>query len=145
MRHLRWDSQSQQGGHGHGHYGGHGCGDRGHQGGHGNQPTTNNGVDISNLSCSFMRQEWEALGDGTTLFDSCVNVIRVLGMDWDPPVMAEVAETIMNILLLQLKWTMQTQQRILPLPVTTMTTVDIMDVGLVMGFMVGAMLDSLGH
>ena len=66
-------------------------------------------------------------------------------MDGDPLVAAEVAETIMNEPSLQLKWTMQTQQQIPPLPVTTMTMVDIMDVGLVMGPMVGAVLDSLGH
>ena len=47
---------------------------------------------------------------GTTLFDSCMNAIRVLGMDGDPPVAAEVAETIMNILSQQLKLMMQTQQ-----------------------------------
>ena len=81
---------------------------------------------------------------GTTLFDSCMNVIRVLGMDGDPLVMVEVVQTIMNILSLHLKWRMQTQQQILPLPVTTMTVVDIMDMGLVMGPMVGAVLDSLG-
>ena len=82
---------------------------------------------------------------GATLFANCVNIIRVLGMDGDPLVAAEVAETIMNEPSLQLKWTMQTQQQIPPLPVTTMTMVDIMDVGLVMGPMVGAVLDSLGH
>ena len=40
-----------------------------------------------------------------TLFDSYASVIRVLAIDRDPPVTAEVAETIttMNILLLQLR------------------------------------------
>ena len=63
------DSQSQQGGHGHGcgHFRGHGRGGHGHQGSHGNQPTMINSVDISNPSCSFMRQEWEALGDGRNI------------------------------------------------------------------------------
>ena len=79
-----------------------------------------------------------------TLFDSCVNVIRVPGMDGDPPVVVEVAETIMNVLLLQLKWMMQTQQRLLSLPVTTMTMVDVTGMGLVTGPMGGAVLDSLG-
>ena len=51
------DSQSQRGGRGCGHYGGHGHGGRGHQGGHRDQPTTINGIDISNPSHSFMRQE----------------------------------------------------------------------------------------
>ena len=84
---------------------------------------------------------------GATLFDSYMNIIRVLAMDGDPLVMVEVAKTItiMNILLLQLRWTIQTQQQILPLPVTTMTVVDVMDAGLVEGPMVGAVLDSLGH
>ena len=84
---------------------------------------------------------------GATLFDSYMNIIRVLAMDGDPLVMAEVAKTItiMNILLLQLRWTIQTHQQILPLPVTTMTVVDVMDAGLVEGPMVGAVLDSLGH
>ena len=83
---------------------------------------------------------------GATLFDSYTNVIRVLAMDGDPPVVVGVAKTIttMNILLLQLRQMIQTQQQILPLPVTTMTMVDIMDVGLVKGPMVGAILDSLG-
>ena len=84
---------------------------------------------------------------GTTLFDSYVNVIRVLAADRDPPVMGAVAKAIttLNVVSLQLRQMMQTQQRILPLPpVTTMTVVDIMDVGLVKGPMVGAALDSLG-
>ena len=67
-------------------------------------------------------------------------------MDGDPLVAAEVVETItiMNVLLLQLRQTIQTQQQILPLPVTTMIMVDVMDMGLVEGpTMVGAVLDSL--
>ena len=49
---------------------------------------------------------------GTTLFDSYTNIIRVLATDGDPPVTAEVAKTIttMNILLLQLRQMIQTQQ-----------------------------------
>ena len=47
-----------------------------------------------------------------TLFNSYMNVIRVLAMDRDPPVMVEVAETIitLNIVLLQLRQMIQTQQ-----------------------------------
>ena len=84
----------------------------------------------------------------TTLFDSYVNVINVLATDGDPPVMGAVAKAIttLNIVSLQLRQMMQTQQQILPLPpVTTMTMVDITDAGLVEGPMVGAALDSLGH
>ena len=49
---------------------------------------------------------------GATLCDSYANVIRVLATDGDPPVMAEVAKTIttMNVLLLQLRWMIQTWQ-----------------------------------
>ena len=85
---------------------------------------------------------------GATLFNSYVNVIRVLAMDRDPPVMGAVAEAIttLNVVSLQLRQMMQTQQRILPLPtVTTMTMVDVTDAGLVEGPMVGAALDSLGR
>ena len=84
---------------------------------------------------------------GTTLFDSYVNVIRVVAMDRDHPVMAEVAKVIttLNVVSLQLRQMIQTQQRILPLPpVTTMTMVDVTDAGLVKGPMEGAALDSLG-
>jgi hypothetical protein len=85
---------------------------------------------------------------GAILFDSYVNVIRVLVADGDPPVAAEVAEAIttLNVVSLQLRQMIQTQQRILPLPpVITMTVVDVMDAGLVEGPMVGAALDSLGR
>jgi hypothetical protein len=85
---------------------------------------------------------------GATLFDSYVNVIRVLVVDGDTPVMAEVAEAIttLNVVSLQLRQMIQTQQRILPLPpVIIMTVVDVMDAGLVEGPMVGAALDSLGR
>jgi hypothetical protein len=85
---------------------------------------------------------------GATLFDSYVNVIRVLVMDGDPPVAVEVAEAIttLNVVSLQLRQMIQTRQRILPLPpVITMTVVDVMDAGLVEGPMVGAALDSLGR
>ena len=85
---------------------------------------------------------------GTTLFNSYVNVIRVLAMDGDPLVMAAVAEAIttLNVVSLQLRQMIQTQQQILPLPpVTIMTVVDVMDTGLVEGPMVGAVLDSLGR
>ena len=85
---------------------------------------------------------------GTTLFNTYVNVIRVLAMDGDPLVMAAVAEAIttLNVVSLQLRQMIQTQQQILPLPpVTTMTVVDVMDAGLVKGPMVGAALDSLGR
>jgi hypothetical protein len=85
---------------------------------------------------------------GATLFDSYVNVIRVLVADGDPPVAAEVAEAIttLNVVSLQLRQMIQTRQRILPLPpVITMTVVDVMDAGLVEGPMVGAALDSLGR
>jgi hypothetical protein len=84
---------------------------------------------------------------GATLFDSYVNVIRVLVADGDPPV-AEEAEAIttLNVVSLQLRQMIQTRQRILPLPpVITMTVVDVMDAGLVEGPMVGAALDSLGR
>ena len=85
---------------------------------------------------------------GATLFDSYMNVIRVLAMDGDPPVVAEVAKAIttLNVVLLQLRQMIQTQQQILPLPlVTTMTMVDVTDTGLVKRPMVGATLDSLGR
>jgi hypothetical protein len=85
---------------------------------------------------------------GATLFDSYVNVIRVLVADGDPPVAAEEAEAIttLNVVSLQLRQMIQTRQRILPLPpVITMTVVDVMDAGLVEGPMVGAALDSLGR
>jgi hypothetical protein len=85
---------------------------------------------------------------GATLFDSYVNVIRVLVVDGDPPVAVEVAEAIttLNVVSLQLRQMIQTQQQILPLPpVITMTVVDVMDAGLVEGPMVGAALDSLGR
>ena len=85
---------------------------------------------------------------GATLFNSYVNVIRVLATDGDPPVTAEVAKAIttLNVVLLQLRQMIQTQQQILPLPpVTTMTMVDITDAGLVKGPMVGVALDSLGR
>ena len=85
---------------------------------------------------------------GATLFDSYTNVIRVLAMDGDPPVMAEVTKAIttLNIVSLQLRQMIQTQQRILPLPpVTTMTVVDATDTDSVEGPMVGAVLDSLGR
>jgi hypothetical protein len=85
---------------------------------------------------------------GAILFDSYVNVIRVLVADGDPPVAAEVAEAIttLNVVSLQLRQMIQTRQRILPLPpVITMTVVDVMDAGLVEGPMVGAALDSLGR
>jgi hypothetical protein len=85
---------------------------------------------------------------GATLFDSYVNVIRVLVVDGDPPVAVEVAEAIttLNVVSLQLRQMIQTRQRILPLPpVITMTVVDVMDAGLVEGPMVGAALDSLGR
>ena len=80
---------------------------------------------------------------GATLFDSYMTVIRVLAMDRDPLVAAEVAEAIttLNIVLLQLRQMIQAQQQIL----TTMNVVDITDAGLVEGPMVGAALDSLGH
>ena len=84
---------------------------------------------------------------GATLFDSYMNVIRVLATGGDPPVMAEVAEAIttLNVVSLQLRQMIQTQQQILPLPpVTTLTVVDVTDAGLVKGPMVGAALDSLG-
>jgi hypothetical protein len=85
---------------------------------------------------------------GATLFDSYVNVIRVLVADGDPPVAAEEAAAIttLNVVSLQLRQMIQTRQRILPLPpVITMTVVDVMDAGLVEGPMVGAALDSLGR
>jgi hypothetical protein len=85
---------------------------------------------------------------GATLFDSYVNVIRVLVVDGDPLVAVEVAEAIttLNVVSLQLRQMIQTRQRILPLPpVITMTVVDVMDAGLVEGPMVGAALDSLGR
>jgi hypothetical protein len=61
------DSRSQRGGRGRGRYGGRGRGGRGRQGGRGDQATTINGIDISNPSRSFTRQEWEALGDGRNI------------------------------------------------------------------------------
>ena len=85
---------------------------------------------------------------GATLFDSYMNIIRVVAADGDPQVTAEVAKatTTLNIVLLQLRQMIQTQQQTLPLlPVTRMTMVDVMDVGLVKGPMVGALLDSLGR
>ena len=49
---------------------------------------------------------------GATLFDSYVNVIRVLATDGDPPVMGAVGEAIttLNVVSLQLRQMMQTQQ-----------------------------------
>ena len=52
---------------------------------------------------------------GATLFDSYINVIRVirvLAADGDPLVMGAVAEAIttLNVVLLQLRQMMQTQQ-----------------------------------
>ena len=82
------------------------------------------------------------------MFNSYVNVIRVLATDGDPLVTVDVAEAIttLNIASLQLRQMIQTQQRILSLlPVKIMTMVDVMDAGLVKGPMVGAGLDSLGH
>ena len=84
---------------------------------------------------------------GATLFNSYMNIIRVGATDGDPQVAAEEAKatTTLNVVLLQLRQMIQTQQQILPLlPVTTMTMVDVMDMGLVKGPMVGAVLDSLG-
>ena len=85
---------------------------------------------------------------GATLFDSYVNGTRVVATDRDLLVMAVVAEATItrNIVLVLLKPRIQTLQQTLPLlPVRIMTVVDIMDVGLVEGPMVGAVLDSLGH
>ena len=79
------DIQSQQGGHGHGHYGGHGHGGRGCQGGCGDQPTMINGVDISNLSHLFMRQEWEALGDGCNIVQQLRECNQSTGHGQGPP------------------------------------------------------------
>ena len=82
------------------------------------------------------------------MFDSYVSKIRVVAMDGDPQVMAEVAKATatLNIVLLPLRQRIQTLWQTLPLlPVRTMTMVDVMDAGLVKGPMVGAMLDSLGR
>ena len=84
---------------------------------------------------------------GTTLFDSYANE-TVVAMDGDTQIMAEVAEatTTLNAVLLLLKLRIQTLQQTLPLlPVRIMTMVDVMDMGLVEGPMVGVARDSLGH
>ena len=61
--------------------------------------------------------------------------------------MVEVAKatTTLNVVLLPLKQRIQTLQQTLPLlPVRITTVVDVMDMGLVEGPMVGVALDSLG-
>ena len=71
----------------------------------------------------------------------------MVAMDGDLRVTAEVAEATItwNTVSVQLKLRIRTLQQTLPLlPVRIMTMVDVMDVGLVKGPMVGAVLDSLG-
>ena len=85
---------------------------------------------------------------GTALFASYVNKTRMVATDGDLWVAVEVAETITtrNAVLVQLKPRIPTlQQTLLLLPVRITTVVDVMDVGLVKGPMVGAVLDSLGR
>ena len=84
---------------------------------------------------------------GAALFDSYANEPRIVAMDGDLRVAAEVAEVTItwSTVSVQLKPRIQTLQQTLPLlPVRIMTVVDIMDTGLVEGPMVGAVLDSLG-
>ena len=85
---------------------------------------------------------------GTALFASYVNKTRMVATDGDLWVMAEVAETIItrNAVSVQLKPRIRTlQQTPLLLRVRITTVVAIMDVGLVEGPTVGAVLDSLGR
>ena len=85
---------------------------------------------------------------GAALFASYVNETRMVAMDGDLWVMVEVAEATItwNTVSVQLKPRIQTlQQTLLLLQVRIMTVVDVMDMGLVKGPMVGAVLDSLGH
>ena len=110
------------------------------------QPLT--GLTFQTLAIHLQGRSGKCWEMGAALFNSYMNVIKVLATDGDPPVMGAVAEAIttLNVVSLHLRQMMQTQQQILPLPpVTTMTVVDIMDAGLVKGPMVKAALDSLGR
>ena len=85
---------------------------------------------------------------GAALFDSYTNETRMVAMDGDLRVTAEVAAVTItrSAVLVQLKLRIQTLQQTLPLlPVRIMTMVDVMDAGLVEGPMAGAVLDSLGR
>ena len=86
-------------------------------GGRGDQPTTINGIDISNPSHSFTRQEWEELGDGCSIVHQLCEQNQNGGHRWGPSGHGGGGQNNnnRNAVLVQLKPRTQTLQQTLPL------------------------------